>query len=52
MEINLASDDLRGSRLAICAGCPFRQSHTCTKCGCYVAFRTSLEIKNCSVGKW
>ncbi|WP_227004528.1 DUF6171 family protein [Jeotgalibaca porci] len=52
MEINLSSDNLRESRLAICASCPFRQSHTCTKCGCYVAFRASLKLKSCPVGKW
>ena len=52
MEINLSSDNLRESRLAICASCPFRQSHTCTKCGCYVTFRASLKLKSCPVGKW
>lgn len=52
MEINLASDELKDDRLATCAGCPFRVSHTCTKCGCYVVFRASLEIKHCPIGKW
>lgn len=52
MEVNLASEAVRDERLAVCATCPFRSTHTCTKCGCYVAFRASLEIKKCPVGKW
>ncbi|MDE1549577.1 DUF6171 family protein [Jeotgalibaca caeni] len=52
MEIDLASPELRDSRLSICATCPFRAQHTCSKCGCYVGFRASLNGKVCPVGKW
>lgn len=52
MEIDLASAELRDNRLSICSGCPFRSQHTCSKCGCYVGFRTSLNSKVCPVGKW
>lgn len=52
IEINLATPEERDQRLAICATCPFRATHTCTRCGCYVGFRASLAMKSCPAGKW
>ncbi|WEG11888.1 DUF6171 family protein [Pullulanibacillus sp. KACC 23026] len=52
LETDLASDDLRTNRLSICAECSKRSNHTCTLCGCFIQFRTSLAYKSCPIKKW
>jgi hypothetical protein len=52
IEANLATDEKKEARLAICLGCPFLKNQTCLKCGCYARFRASLEQKYCPIGKW
>lgn len=52
LEIDLAHNEVKESRLETCLGCPFLKGQTCTKCGCYALFRASLEKKTCPIGKW
>lgn len=52
LETDIASDDTKEKRLAICMDCPFLANQTCTKCGCYALFRASLRSKQCPVNKW
>jgi len=39
-------------RIATCEKCSARSFHTCTKCGCYYAFRAHLAQKECPQGLW
>lgn len=52
VEINRASLLVQSNRTKICDRCPFRQEHTCSKCGCFYKFRAGLSNKDCPVGKW
>lgn len=52
LETNLVSEELRDQRLSKCEACSKRSNHTCTLCGCFVKFRTSLANKSCPVKKW
>ena len=49
-----SEEELKADRLAICAECPFfiKRSKRCSKCGCYMKLKTSLEQAKCPVGKW
>ena len=41
-------------RYAICQECPFfmKGSKRCSKCGCFMKLKTSLEQAKCPVHKW
>lgn len=41
-------------RYAICQECPFflRGSKRCSRCGCFMKFKTSLEMAKCPEHKW
>ncbi|MFP7478426.1 DUF6171 family protein [Terribacillus saccharophilus] len=48
LEAVLAEEDTVSARLAICSDCPsLTADHTCSRCGCFVAFRASLPDKRC-----
>lgn len=49
-----STKELMESRLAICAECPFflKGSKRCSKCGCFMKLKTSLEQAKCPVHKW
>ena len=52
LEIDVVNDEVKEKRLSICLSCPFLNRQTCTKCGCYALFRTSLANKKCPISKW
>ena len=52
LELDIAEDQVRDNRLGICEECEHLNQHTCSKCGCFVLFRTSLNYKSCPVKKW
>jgi hypothetical protein len=41
-------------RLGICQTCPFfyKKLQKCTKCGCFMKLKTTLQRAQCPVGKW
>ena len=44
----------KGNRLNICLSCPelIKWSKQCKNCGCFMEFKTGLEISKCPIGKW
>jgi hypothetical protein len=50
------SDTERQRRLEICQGCEFLirgKSHDrCSKCGCFIKWKTALESWHCPINKW
>lgn len=46
--------DLKEERLAICKACTHfnKQLRKCTKCGCFMDLKTTLERASCPVGMW
>ena len=49
-----ADESSANSRLSICRGCEFFDSHSerCGKCGCNMAVKTYLRAEKCPLGKW
>jgi hypothetical protein len=47
-------EEISESRLEICRGCEFYRKRTnqCSKCGCFMKLKTTLEKAKCPVGKW
>lgn len=41
-------------RMEICNSCPLfdKVQKRCTKCGCYMNFKTMLSSESCPIGKW
>lgn len=39
-------------RLDICNSCPFKKDEICTKCGCMISVKTSIDYESCPEGKW
>ncbi|GAA0352011.1 hypothetical protein GCM10008932_01270 [Alkalibacterium iburiense] len=52
LEFDLVSEVVKEKRLNVCLSCPFLKGQTCSKCGCYALFRTSLANKKCPINKW
>lgn len=52
LEINLINENDWKKRQLICEKCPFRNEHTCTKCGCFYKFRSALSTKECPMKYW
>lgn len=52
LEMDLTEDGLKEERLEICKKCEHLNQHTCSKCGCFVSFRASLNYKSCPIKKW
>lgn len=50
--MKLANKETAQERLAICKACPFYKLRTCTKCGCFMPFKTKLLGQSCPEGKW
>ena len=44
--------ELKDERMAICQTCKFFNKVRCTKCGCFMALKTTLKAASCPVGKW
>lgn len=47
-----ASPDLVKKRREICASCPYLISSRCSKCGCFIHSKSSLEAANCPEKRW
>ena len=41
-------------RLTLCRGCEhfIKASSRCSKCGCFMAFKSRLRSAHCPIGKW
>lgn len=41
-------------RLGICNQCPAFRKYTkrCSKCGCFMTLKTTLEQAKCPIGRW
>ena len=46
------SKEQRNDRLVICKECPFYKLGMCTKCGCVMAWKTTLANAYCPENKW
>lgn len=47
------SPEERQERLDVCAGCQFFVNNKrCSKCGCFVGFKSRLRSGTCPIGKW
>ncbi len=44
--------ELAEERMAICKTCEFFTGKRCTKCGCFMALKTTLRQATCPVHKW
>lgn len=49
-----SDSELAESRLAICRTCDFfnLRLEKCTKCGCFMKLKTTLERAKCPIGHW
>ena len=49
-----ASEEEQKRRLDICHGCEFfdKSQNRCSKCSCYLSWKTVLESSECPIGKW
>lgn len=47
-------DKLIKARSEICFSCPYfvQKSNRCSKCGCYLSFKTWLKAEKCPINKW
>lgn len=49
-----SSKDVVEERLAICNECPAlnKRLMKCTKCGCFMKLKSTLQQATCPIGKW
>lgn len=49
-----SDSQLKEDRLAICRSCEFfnHRLEQCTKCGCFMRLKTTLERAHCPIQKW
>ena len=54
MGIEALPEDAIDARLAICQSCEFfiLLQKRCSKCGCFMEYKTRLRSQKCPVGKW
>lgn len=48
----VVTEEEYNKRLEICKGCPFYKYSRCTKCGCFMNFKSKLNSGSCPEGKW
>ena len=48
------SDEIANQRYNICKSCPelIKLISQCKKCGCFMIYKTKLELASCPIGKW
>lgn len=48
------NDETAEKRMAICRQCEFFKESTaqCTKCGCFMNYKSKMKSSECPVGKW
>lgn len=53
-RFKMSDPELKAERLKICEGCPLlnRARMTCSRCGCGVQAKASLESSKCPMGYW
>lgn len=46
--------EMSEKRLAICKECEHYKERTsqCSKCGCFMRFKTAMSSASCPIGKW
>ena len=49
-----SADELREERLKVCRGCEYfkPKMERCSKCGCFMKLKVTLEDAKCPIGKW
>lgn len=47
-----ADPDVIKERQAICKGCEYMHDNRCSKCGCWLQYKSILRAERCPVGKW
>jgi len=52
VDIELASDELKAERMAICTPCENRVDDGCKECSCLLVNRIAFTESFCPVGKW
>jgi hypothetical protein len=47
-------EELINYRMSICEACPAfnKRLRKCTKCGCFMKLKTTLQQAKCPIGKW
>jgi hypothetical protein len=48
----LASEDLKTSRMTICNSCDKKQNDGCQECSCLLVNRIAFTESFCPIGKW
>jgi hypothetical protein len=48
----IASEELKSARLAVCNTCDSKQNDGCRECSCLLAVRTAYKESFCPLGKW
>lgn len=51
---NYTTKEIRDHRYGTCASCEhiFKPTHTCKKCGCFMALKTWITDATCPIGAW
>jgi len=52
VDEELASDDLKNQRLAVCSTCDQKEGDGCKQCSCLLVTRTAFTESFCPIGKW
>lgn len=50
---NVEEEEIK-RRMEICQQCPFydKEQNKCSKCGCFMKFKSMMESEHCPIGKW
>lgn len=51
-EDQIASQEIKDARLAICNTCSYNKLGVCKKCGCIIRLKTQWKYSHCPVHKW
>jgi len=52
VDIELASEELKATRMAICLTCENKVGDGCRKCSCLLVNRVAFTESFCPIGKW
>jgi len=48
----LTSDDEQERRYNICNACNYFNSGRCSKCGCFMKYKSKIKVVKCLDGRW
>ncbi len=51
-DIELASEELKANRMAICTDCEKKVNDGCKECSCLLVNRVAFTESFCPIGKW